>query len=116
MRNDLLYLAHRISGQYDGFRVRAETDFGRGRDHHLVPDARREVRQQERRRARAHRHVAQHVPAGASLDDHLVAGDDAVVRIVRRCVPFQVHRTRVVRGRFDVLGRAGRAWEERKKE
>lgn len=78
-RSDLLYLSRGVRGQHDGFRVRAETDFGRGRDHDFVPDARREVRQQKCRRARAHRHVAQHVPAGASLDYHLITGDDAVV-------------------------------------
>lgn len=107
----LLYLIHGVRWQRDGIGVRAETDFRGGRDHDSVPDARREVGQQQGRRAGADRHVAQHVPAGAALDDHLVADDHAVVRVLRRRVPLQVHRARVVRGRLDVSRRLRRAWK-----
>lgn len=106
---------HRICRQHDGLSIWAETDLGRGRDHDFVSDSGREVRQQEGGCAGADRHVTQNVPAGATLDDHLIAGDDAVERVVRRRIPFQVHRTGVVSGRFDVLWRFGRAWRTKEK-
>lgn len=105
----LLYVIHGIRRQHDGIGIRAETDFRRGRDHHLVPDTRREVRQQQRGRTRAYSDVAQDVPADAALHHYLVTGYDAVVRVLRWRVPFQVHRAGVVRGRLDVLRWLGRA-------
>jgi len=42
----LLYLIHRVRGQHNRVRERAESDFRHGRDHDSIPDARREVCQQ----------------------------------------------------------------------
>jgi len=102
-------LVHRIRRQYDRIRVRAETDFRRGRDHDLIPHTRREVGQEQSGCTGTDRYVTQHVPTGTALYDYLVTGDDAVVRVVRRRIPLQVHRTGVVRSRFDVLGCSRRA-------